>query len=93
MPVDSDRISISKCPDELSTMLFDALSGINWKIVFMLLLIYMIISSDVFINRVLSKFKWATDGKDTTSWGTFLQGLFMAIFFIIADIAIKQKIL
>lgn len=58
-----------------------------------MLLIFIIISSDVFINRALAKFRGAVDYKCPTSWGTFLQGLFLVFACILVDAAIHQKII
>ena len=58
-----------------------------------MLVIFLLISSDVFINRVLSQFQGAVDYKNPTSWGVFLQGLFLAIICIFMDAIIRQKII
>jgi hypothetical protein len=93
MPLDSDPIISSRRPDDFSGILLDGLSGVQYKLVFFLLLIFLMITSDVFTNRVLSKFKGAVDYKNATNYGTFLQGIFLCLFFIIVDMGIKQKVI
>jgi hypothetical protein len=93
MPTDSDRITISKCPDDLSSMLFDALSEINYKVAFFIMFFYIILSSDVFINKVLSTFNGAVIGKETTSWGATIAALILGLLYITVDAVVKQKII
>lgn len=94
MPADSDLISTSsKSSDDFISMSLDIVSGIQYKLFGIMLLIFMIISSDVFINRALGKFDGAVDHKYPTAWGTFLQGLFMVTTCIIIDAMINQKII
>lgn len=94
MPVDSDPIMVSgRCPDDFTSIVLDIVSNVQFKLLGMMLVIFIIISSDVFINRALSKFAGAVDHKYPTSWGTFLQGLFLVMACIIMDAAIRQKII
>jgi len=94
MPSDSDPIKINtNRPDDFTTIILDVFSGVQYKLLGIMLLVFLILSSDVFINRVLSKFNNAVDYKCPTSWGTFLQGMFLVLSCIIIDTAIKQKII
>ena len=94
MPLDSDPIIVtSKRPDDFTTMAIDIIGGIQWKLLGFMLLIFMVISSDVFINRALAQFSGAVDYKCSTSYGTFLQGLFLVLSCILIDAAIRQKII
>jgi hypothetical protein len=94
MPMDSEPIMISGSgPDDFTSIVLDIVSNVQFKLLGMMLLIFMIISSDVFINRALSKFQGAVDHKYPTSWGTFLQGLFLVFACILIDAAIRQKII
>lgn len=90
---DSDPILVSNQPDDMTSILLDAVSGIQYKLFGLMFVIFMFLSSDVFINRALSKFSGAVDYKTPTSWGTFLQGMFLVISCLIIDVAIKQKII
>ncbi len=94
MPYDSDPITVrGKCPDDLTSVIFDILSSVQYKLLGLMLVIFLILSSDVFINRILSQFNGAVNHKCATSWGTYLQGLFLVLGCITVDIAVKQKII
>lgn len=93
MPLDSDPIIVGRRPDDFASVIFDLLSNIQYKLLGLMLLVFLIISSDVFINRALAKFSGAVDYKYPTTWGTTLQGLFLVIACIFIDAAIRQKII
>jgi hypothetical protein len=93
MVLDSDPITQGRCPDDLASVVLDAISCIQFKLFGLMLVVFIILSSDVFINRVLSKFNGAVDYKCPTSYGTWLQGLFLVIACVIIDVAIKQNVI
>ena len=84
---DSVPLVAGKQPDEFSTVIADAVSGVNIKVLVSLFLIFMIITSDVFVTRVLANVSGATDYKYATNYGTFLQGLLLVFLFLIVDVA------
>ncbi len=92
MPIDSEPIMPGRrAPDDLTTVIVDIMSSIQYKFLGLMLLIFILISSDVFINRALAKFEGAVDYKCPTSWGVCLQGLFLVLVIIIIDALISQK--
>lgn len=93
MPVDSDPIIPNKRPDDLTTMIVDIFSSIQYKFLGLMLIMFIILSSDVFINRILARFGGAVNVKCPTSWGTFLQGLFLVLAMIIIDALIRQEVI
>lgn len=94
MPSDSDPIIVcTGCPDDFTAVFTDILSKIQWKLFGIILFVFIMLSSDVFINRVLVKFDGAVDHKYPTSYGTVLQGLFLVIACIFIDVAVRQKII
>lgn len=94
MLVDSEPIKISeKSPDALTSMFGDMIGSIQYKLFGLMFIVFLILSSDMFINRVLSKIDGAVDMKYPTNYGTMLQGMFLAIIMIIIDALIKQKII
>ena len=93
MPSDVDPITVSKGRDDFTSIITDAIGGIEYKLIFFLFLIFLITTSDVFTNRVLSKFKGAVEYKSATNYGTVLQGIFLVLFFVIVDVGIKHKII
>lgn len=93
MPADREPILMSDKPDNFTMLLVDGLSGIPYKQMMFLFVIYLILSSDVFINRVLAQFKGAVDFKQPSNYGIMIQGILLIIMFGIVDICAKQKII
>lgn len=94
MPLDSDPILLGRrAPDDMTAVFVDIASHLQFKFLGLLLIVFIITSSDVFINRALSKFKGAVDYKCPTSWGVCIQGMFLVIAMIIIDVLIRQKII
>lgn len=78
--------------DSLIGIVNDMLMSIQYKLIGMMMIVFIVLSSDVFINRVLASFTGAVDYKQPTSWGVVLQMMFLAIALIGADVMIRQKI-
>lgn len=94
MPVDSDPIMMpGKAPDDFTSMIMDIVGAIQYKFLGLMFVMFIFISSDVFINRGLTVFKGAVDFKYPTNWGVVLQGLFLIIAMMIIDALIRQKII
>jgi len=93
MPGDSDPIETKKrAAKDLVSWVCDMLGSIQWKLVGFVFLIFIIVSSDVFVGRVLSQFNGAVDLKYPTSWGVILQGLFLSMGLIMIDALIRADI-
>jgi hypothetical protein len=75
------------------SVLLDIAGHIQYKFLGLLLIIFMMVSSDIFINRALAQFKGAVDFKCPTSWGTFLQGLFLVLIMVCIDALIRQNVI
>jgi len=80
-------------PTGLMAVVLDIISHTQFKLFGMMLIIFLFISSDVFVNRALSAFSGAVDFKHPTSYGVILQGIFLVIAVIIMDVAIAQNII
>ena len=94
MSNDSDPIKVSRrCPDDITSIILDIASHVQFKFLALMLLIFVFLSSDVFINRILSTFRGAVDYKCPTNWGTCLQGLFLVLTMIIIDVFIHQGVI
>lgn len=94
MPSDSDPIIVTtRCPDNFAGMTVDILSHIQYKFLSLMLIMFLMLNSDVFINRVLGQFSGTLDHKYPTNWGIFLQGMFLVICMLIIDIFIRQKVI
>lgn len=91
---DSDPITVcKKGPDDFTKMTVEILSEIQYKLFFLIFLVFIILNSDVFVNRILSKFSSAVDGHRITSWGTVLQGTFLVLSAITIDAFVKNNII
>jgi len=61
----------------------------GFKIIFMLLLIFVLVSSDVFTDNVIGSFPGAVRMRSPTSFGVVLQGVFLVLFYACALQLIK----
>lgn len=93
MTIDSEPIRIAKPNDAVGTMFVDLLTKINFKIALFLIFMFLIVSSDVFVNRILSNFSGAVDGRNATNTGAFIQAMFLAISYIIMDIFVRACVI
>lgn len=90
---DSDPITIcKKGPDDFMKMTVEILSEVQYKLFFLVFIIFVIINSDIFINRILGKFSHTMDGHRITSWGVVLQGTFLVLGAIAIDALVKNNI-
>jgi hypothetical protein len=91
--MDSDPIIAGgQKPDDLNSVILDVMSHVQYRLFAIMFIVFIVLSSDVFIKRVLDKFNNAVSGSTTTSWGTVLQGVFLVLACLISDILIKQNI-
>lgn len=65
----------------------------NTKLAIFVFILVLLINTDVFINRVLGRFKGAVNYKMPTTYGTVLQSLLVTIGFIIFNILISKEII
>lgn len=91
--MDADALPNYKESSDLAALIADGLYSIQYKLLIFTLLIFVLVSSDIFINRVLSKFNDAVDYKTPTSWGVTIQGLFLVLSMIILDALVKNSII
>ena len=49
----------------------------------------MFINSDVFLSKILSRIDGGVNIREPTTKGTFVQALFLVLFYIIADVVIS----
>lgn len=90
--LDSEPI-LSEAPDNMSEMLIDSISKIQIKLFGLMFLIFMFLSTDIFINRVLSHIPNAVDMKTPTNWGVAIQATILTICMIFIDVLINQHII
>jgi hypothetical protein len=90
---DSDPITICGKNDDLLSMFVDIASEIQYKLLLMVFLLFIVLNTDVFINRVLGKLSNTIDGHRVTSWGVILQGTFLVLGMIAMDALVKNNII
>jgi hypothetical protein len=68
-------------PDDLISMCMEGIKGIDFKTLFILFVIFIFITSDVFVQNALGKFPALVEGRDTTNTGNLVQGgILVAVF-------------
>ena len=87
--LDEDKITVSKKhqPSDFTSLLGGLCSGINFKMIVMLFLIYILLHNDVFISRVLSQIDGTVGelGTCPTTKGTIILGTFLVIAFVLIE--------
>lgn len=74
---------------ELGELVKDFVGKIPFLVSFILFIIYLVISSDVFFSRVLKKIDGATQLENITTYGIVVQGIILSISFILVDIIVN----
>lgn len=82
-----------KKPDDFLTIFGNMFGHINFKLVFILFIIFLFLTSDVFISKFLGPIPGAIDYTDTTTYGTIIQGILLIIFYVIFDLLIQAKVI
>lgn len=93
MPLDSEPIASVRAPDAIGSVFVDLISKINYKIAIFLFILFVLISSDVFVSRVLGHIPNATKGASSSNYGTFIQSMFLAVGYIIMDILVRNEVI
>jgi hypothetical protein len=93
MPSDSDPVVVYTRPDAMMTVVTDVIQGVEFKFITLLFLLYLIIHSDVFIEKILSKASNATYMKYPTTYGTMLQGLLLCGSAIAVQCLMKAQVI
>jgi len=79
-------------PDDLGGIVKDMACSLNYKLIFLLFLFFLAVTSDVFM-QFLDKFDNAVDYNSPTNYGVMLQGTFLILFYVVADVLIKQEVI
>jgi hypothetical protein len=93
MPSDSDPVIVSNKPTSVMTVVTDVIEGVEFKFITLLFLMYLIIHSDIFIEKILSKASNATYMKYPTTYGTILQGLLTCGSAVVIQSLIKTQVI
>lgn len=91
-----DGASKAKPAEKSSDMMHavvDALTKVNYKLAFFVFFIFLFITSDIFVNKVLGHFSGAVEHQEPTLRGATLQGLFMVLLFLLMDLLIRAGLI
>jgi hypothetical protein len=91
--MDADIIMNPNKSKSLITSLMEAVGKIQFKFLILLFVMFVFISSDVFIDRILVSFDGATELHSTTNYGVVLQGLFLVLGYVMLEILVDQNII
>jgi|SRR5579883_3683017 len=92
--MDDGDIGKKKKPDDLASAFMGFFTTINYKMLLFLFIIFIFITSDIFVDKILSRINGTVEHTNiTTNKGTFIQGLFLVLFYIIMDMLIKLGVI
>lgn len=92
--MDTDCVDITDNKGgDFITIFTDIIARIPYKMAFLLFLIFMLIISDLFQEYWLIQFKGAVEDDHVTSYGHIIQGLSLALLYIIFDALIFYGII
>jgi hypothetical protein len=88
----SIKLSLKKC-DDFPSLGIDLFKKINFKIAIFLFVISFLVNSDIFIEKILIKFKDAVSGELPTSHGVIIQIMVIIISYIIIDLLVQSDVI
>lgn len=56
---------------------------VNWKVLVFIMILFIIINSDIFLENILSKLDKAVEGNCTTTYGTIIQSIIMGFGYML----------
>ena len=83
----------SKGPDDFSGILADFFVNINYKLIFVIFVLYLALNSDLFVDKVLSKIEGAVEHGAPSTKGTFALGILLVLFYVVFDLLIRTKLI
>lgn len=96
MSEDSELIKVSEtnAPSSLDSVVGKAVEIVPFKLLMLMFVIYLLLSSDVFNELILSNMKGAIGfGGKPSSYGTVITGTLLVIFVAVTDVLIKKHVI
>jgi hypothetical protein len=93
---DSEKITVSKkyLPSDFGQMVRDVILQIPFKMMFIIFVVYFLLHTDVFINRIMAKIPGAVPFNDTLStYGTILVGILLVFMYAVFNVLVENGIL
>ena len=75
--------------NDLAEMLLSPFMAINFKTCLLLFLIFLFVSSNIFYDQFLSNFDDTKASGQLTNKGVVIQGIFLVLFFIVAQMVVE----
>lgn len=91
--IDSESLEPDKKPDDLASAFVGFFTGMNIKLIVMLFLIFILVNSDIFIQKIIAKVNGAVEYKNPTYIGVFLQAFILIILYMFSDLLINLGVI
>ena len=83
----------TKRPDDMSSLLMGFVGSLNFKSLFILFIIFIFVTSNVFVDKILGNIGGASEHKSATTKGAFIQGFALVFMFVCMNAVIAMEIL
>lgn len=83
----------SKKKDDLIAPLTDSLCNLNFKLLILIFIIFILVNYELFDRYVMKYFSDTVYEDKLTSYGIVIKGIIFVLLYIISDILVEQKIL
>jgi len=88
-----EKLANKEVGDDVGSTMLVGLSKIQFKLLGIMAVLFMFLSSDVFVTRILGKFSNAADGCNVSNYGTILQATFLVLGVMVGDLLISNNII
>lgn len=89
---DSEKIEIEETRD-FYDICFAGLGSIRYKYYFLLFLLFLFVTSNVFVFSVLTRFKSAVEFQQVTMWGNIIQATTFIVLSMLIDLLTSLEII
>jgi hypothetical protein len=79
--------------DDLWSLLSAVISSPNYKIGFFLMIIFIILSTNIFDNLVLKSFQGTMEYQSITTYGIIIKSIFLVLGYLLVDLLSRGEIL
>lgn len=72
-------------PSSFQSIFADVMTSLNWKVAIILFLIFIVLSSDLMMNKIFYNIPGAVKNSALTNRGVVIQGVLLVVFYMIID--------
>jgi hypothetical protein len=83
--MDSEEIKKKK-PDDFPSIITKSLLEVDWFLYLIILIAFLVVISDIFIQKVLQNIHGAFKGDEITTWGHIIQALGLLTIIIVGKV-------